>query len=255
VQVWDLTTGQSKILSIGYRAPNGVAMVDQLLAAPCSDKRIYLWDTDSGHVVRVLEGHGDAVDNVAFHPVGTLLASWGLDGVSRLWDVPTGKEVLSLPGYRVAKFSAGAHLVLATGLQMGLWEVATGLESRRLASLQSSNIVSLGAATFSPDGRLLATRNNSAVRLWDTVTWEERASLNLTEVSTLAFHPVNGSIIIGRGQSLVLLPVEKATANEISFGTPQTLPFSRSTDLRQVLCSCGRTNINDQLRGFEPPGC
>jgi WD40 repeat protein len=47
--------------------------------------RIRLWDTASGLLLRVLQGHTHAVDSLAFSADGRLLASGSYDGVLRLW--------------------------------------------------------------------------------------------------------------------------------------------------------------------------
>src|SRR5689334_13818425 len=84
-----------------------------------------------------LHGHTTIVASVAFTADGTTLASGGCDGMVKLWDVKTGKELATLQGgggdhvYAVA-FSPDSK-TLAVGRQTGpveLWDVAS--RKRRL---------------------------------------------------------------------------------------------------------------------------
>ena len=76
---------------------------------------------------RVLEGHKDVVNSVAFSPDGTLLVSAGRD-----------------------------HDVI-------VWDVATGEEAFRIEEAQSGSVAD---ARFSPDGRWLVTAGPKSARLW-----------------------------------------------------------------------------------------
>jgi WD40 repeat protein len=76
-----------------------------------------------------LEGHGEAVRDVAFSPNGRLIASGSVDRTVRLWDVTRGAEIRSLERYGAAlcvAFSPDVKLV-ASGLDnstVRLWDTA-----------------------------------------------------------------------------------------------------------------------------------
>ena len=101
------------------------------------------------------EGGAGEVRSVAFSPDGKLLAAGNRYHTVRVWDVASRKEVKTL-----------------TGHASDVWAIA-----------------------FSPDGKTLAAADTdwkkpSKIKLWDTATWTERASLACPgEILCLAYSP------------------------------------------------------------------
>src|SRR5438552_3219985 len=119
----------------------------------------------SGWDLRKIHAHQAMVARVVFSADGKWLASrGGLDGVLRLWDAASGKEVHKIDGlskvnpwrfYREAAlaFSPDSKSVVASDRKgVVFFDVASGKETRRLDGYRDCMYVA-----FSADGKLLAT--------------------------------------------------------------------------------------------------
>jgi WD40 repeat protein len=84
----------------------GVAVsADGRTLATCgADRQVRLWSAETGAKVEELDGHGQDVFAVAFHPGGKSLVSGDLKGTIKQWDLATGKAVRDLDARVLYKF-------------------------------------------------------------------------------------------------------------------------------------------------------
>jgi eukaryotic-like serine/threonine-protein kinase len=163
------------------QVPRMLALLDSLKpqAPDEPDLRSFEWHylRRLAHRERLtLRGHNGWLWSIAYSPQGDLLATGGKDKTVRLWDSRTGREVRSLsfshPVGSLSFSSDGKHLAAAAdlGLGMTVWNRDTGVQ--RYSQAECGYWV-----TFSPDGRLLATRKGAGVQLLEPITGREIGSL------------------------------------------------------------------------------
>ena len=120
------------------------------------------------------------VTALSFHPDGSLLTSIAWEGVLRLWDPATGRQLMQLPLAAFPRFSSrGRYLgFLWQGKQVQLLEVTPCREYRTFVSSWGTGQGDYHDGAISPDGRLLALGNGRAGdRLWELSTGRELAVL------------------------------------------------------------------------------
>lgn len=121
--------------------------------------------------------HRGAMYHVAISPDGKTLATGGLDGTIRLWEVETGKFIKCLLGhnsyvYRLA-WSPDGNTLASAGAHdgsCGLWDVKTGVLRRAIRS--PHGVVTYVA--WAPHGRQIAfsTGNSGHMLVYDVVRGE-----------------------------------------------------------------------------------
>jgi WD40 repeat protein len=207
VKIFDVETGattgtldyEGHIHTLVWRADG------RLLAAAGYEERVHVWELPEGRLISVLAGHTGAVIGAVFRNKDGLLATWSLDGTTRLWDPVSGTELLSAPGAICGLSPDEERLAFQNNRRIGVWRIEGGLECRTLHHGNTGNLsprtstVLFRSVGYSPDGRILAASGHDGVRLWDGATARELAHLALGPTQTLQFLPDGtGFFTLGR---------------------------------------------------------
>jgi WD40 repeat protein/serine/threonine protein kinase len=162
--VWDAMTWKELYTKTTMGSPLAFSIDGEHIAAVSSGFTIYIADAVTGREIRSLKGHRWALFDLVFSPDPELpcLASASADGTVRIWDVNSGREMV------------------------------TGLEHSNDAR----------CVAFSPDGRLLASGGHDRiVKVWDARSGKLFYELPDPSggVETLAFHPKDSRVLVWGG--------------------------------------------------------
>ncbi|MEG4319132.1 MULTISPECIES: NACHT domain-containing protein [unclassified Microcoleus] len=150
------------------------------------------------------------VRSVIFSPDGKLLATGDTDGVVRLWEASTGREILTCKGHsnvvESVAFSPDGKILASGSYEntIKLWTVKTG-ECLKVLQGHTESVMSV---TFNPDGNILASGSfDRTIRLWDIDTGEccKILQYHTKVVFSVAFHPAGEMLATGSGDQTLRL--------------------------------------------------
>jgi RNA polymerase sigma factor (sigma-70 family) len=145
---------------------------------------------------RILKGHKDSVNDIAFSSDGKIIASSSGDKTIRLWNVETGvcsilsghKDVV----WKIALSPDGIRLVSSSWEhRIWLWDVSEKKAVKVLAWRGAGDLC------FSPDSKLLAAVSEGKVHIWDIRTQKEMQWLETKYCTALAFSPDGEILAVG----------------------------------------------------------
>ena len=184
---------------------------------------IWMYDTQTGEelsLIAVLPGEGRDVTAMAFSPDGKTLASGEEGGVGRLWDVTTGKPIVTfkeVPDPRFAELRAlvfsedGTKLIGASwNNEISVWELGETTKPPTILRMDGRE-ASWGTISFmqlSPNGNFLAIvdpmaqewKNRSfLIKLWDATTGKQVHTLtgHTRQIKSIAFSSDGKTLVSG----------------------------------------------------------
>jgi WD40 repeat protein/serine/threonine protein kinase len=174
---------------------NNLGRMEQLLEECPADLRGWEW-----HYLRRLRCKAfplmkpdGAVLSVAVSPNGEQVASCSQDGMVKIREAKTGRELLAIRAHkqqaRSVAFSSDGRW-LASGSWDGtvkIWDVQTGRELHSLTGHQGG----VWSVAFSADGKWLASAERGEVTIWDAATGQAVHTLpgHVKDVYSVTFSP------------------------------------------------------------------
>ena len=211
-----------------------------ILATPCNDKSIYLWDVATGIQRGVLKGHTNIAISGGFDPSGTLLASNGWEGRLRLWEPQLGRLVLTLTGNQGTQIGPEGQIavLVPTGQGWDLLRVAPAPEYRTLAHAfdepDPAKVPNYWKPAVHPEGRLLAVGTDGGLVLWDLDRGDELGILPIGTVAGVTFDAAGDLVTSGTlGVCRWAIRIDPATG-AIRIGPPGVLISVASSYLHET---------------------
>lgn len=166
LRLWDTSDGQllqtfppieetDGVREIAY-SPDGKQIVF------AAGDNAYVWDLDTGTILRKLAGHDNTVQDLAISPDGHYAATASHDYSVRIWDLSTGEQRWGLIGHEqrpdICHFSADGRTLISGGSngEVILWDLNTGQQLLTLTEFSYQ----LMDVRFSEDGRKVIAAGN-----------------------------------------------------------------------------------------------
>jgi len=226
VVLWD-TVGKKAVTNFpgaGYGRALAISPQGELLAWGNKDDTgapvLSLWDLALNKEVARLP-HSNHVVSVAFSPDTNVLATLALDGVVRLWEIHSQREVTDFSSIEMMGEGLGYVLFSPDGKTLAIGEGKGGI---RLFDWRTGKVTlppvfrttklrnsweGIMALAFSPDGKYLAAAYwpDSQVYLWDLKAGGEATMLSghTALIRALAFSPDNQTLASASDDSTVRL--------------------------------------------------
>ena len=225
--------GKGKIVDMAY-SPDGTRL------AVATSIGIWIYDSQTGREVDILQGHTREITGIAYAPDGRTLASSSAgedylilaDDTLILWDTVSGTRKATLPGsgaYSIAFSPDGKTIATGGSEYVQLWDAVSG-EPTASFQTESGDIV-IEKLAFSPDGKTIATGETADIRLWDVATATHKATLqgHTNSVLSLSFSP-DGSTLASGSMDYTIRLWDTTTATHKATLTdpyaPQSIAFS-----------------------------
>ncbi len=143
------------------------------------------WQTQTGQLQQVFQGHGATIHQAKYSPDGQWIISASWDKTARIWQADTGRMITVLPHQDAVSsvaFSSDGHRVVTANWNgtAQVWQVSTGKALFQLEGHQKAIL----DVEFSPDGQQLVTASSDGTaRLWNATTGEEQTTLTVSSAN------------------------------------------------------------------------
>ena len=179
--IWDLETGDHREFGAHGAAIQSLAFdaAGQRLVSAGEDQVVRIWSVDDGSTLAEWADLGSRLYSVAWSPDEKMIATGGRDGVIRLRSLGSEQPGRDLKG-RTGSVTGlifppgGETLVASNGVELRVWDLATGEVRQRLRGHTSL----VWSVALMEDGRTLISGSaDNGIRLWDLETGQETAQI------------------------------------------------------------------------------
>lgn len=202
------------------------------------------------HFKHVLKGHKTLILNLAWSPDGKILATAGLDGLIRLWDMEeNGKPAGMLEGYTnfALCLAWGPDNSLAAGTHqktIDIWDIREKKIRTRLESHQDS----VHTLSWSSDNRLLASGSyDGEVKIWNLTSPKPMKTLRVDDsyIQTTLFSPDGQMLAAGSRSGIIKLWAVKffQLLETIDASSQGVYSLAWSGNGRWLASGCGQGDI------------
>lgn len=177
------------------------------IASGGEDKRVIIWELQTGNQITNYTGHNNPVTNVAFSPTGLQVASGGFDCTVQIWNPLTGARfgTLDCQGevvFGLSFFPDGERICATTSHgNCFIWS----LKNFQLIKKISVDKESVFGVAFDKAGDVLALGGDGKnLLLYDAKSYKlKEVHKGNRSIKTLQFHPNGKTLVSSHGEEMV----------------------------------------------------
>ncbi len=171
----------------------------RMLASGGADRRIRLWNTDTGKIIYTLDGHQESVTAIEFMPNGKILISVGADRTIRFWDLEQKQLLKTIEAHdqkiHAVAISQDGRLIISASSDRTIRVRELGTTNNYILTGHQDAVL---AVAISPDGQTIASGSmDGVVNLWDVQSKQLTASIQAHQsaVTSIVFQPIGHTLI------------------------------------------------------------
>jgi WD40 repeat protein len=144
----------------------------KILASGGADRRIRLWNADTGKIIYTLDGHQEAVRALEFMPNGKILISAGADRTIRFWDLDSKQLLKTIEAHEQAihavAISRDGRSIVSGSTDRTVQVRQLGTSTHQILQGHQDGVLTVA---ISPDGKTIASGSmDGVVNVWDADT-------------------------------------------------------------------------------------
>jgi ribosome assembly protein SQT1 len=181
------------------------AAFSNIVASGGGDDKAFIWDANTGQLIKQFAQHGDSVASLAFSFDGKYVASGGMDGIAHVYHLESEK-VISLPGPNEIiwiKWHPRGNILLAGGEDGTMW--MWSLPSGNCMQVFTGHTEAVTCGDFSADGKsIISASTDGSLIIWNPQTGSTVFKLNASDsrfhqapITCLALSNDNQMVITG----------------------------------------------------------
>ncbi len=176
------------------------------------DRRVKIWEANSGKKLQMLKEHSDSVYSLDFHPGGTLMATGAADRAVKVWGTNPIKLRYTLGEstdwvYAVAWSPDGKHIA-AGGVDKRIRVWRANRNQGNIVHSVFAHQAPITHLAYSPDGKILySVSEDRTFKAWDSYRMVEKKvfAQQPEAIYSFAFHPQKAQLALGRFDGTLLL--------------------------------------------------
>jgi WD40 repeat protein len=164
-----------------------------------SNHQIFVWDSSSKELLRILSGHTNTITSLDFSPDSSFAVSSSKDNFIFIWHIPTGTLVKKILAHNDdvndLSFSPNTRYFASASSDstVRIWDSHTGVLIRKL----TDSTKPIRAISYSPDGQFIwAYSEEGAIFIWDTVGYKVVKKEIIDDVRSMQFSPDGKSLSV-----------------------------------------------------------